>query len=418
MDVGITFNRTMLLATVCSVAVATIYVAQPVLAQIGRDLGVPEADLGWIVAAGQVGYLIGLVVLVPLGDMLDRRKLIGAQLLLAAVGMLVAAVAPGLWLLLVGLAGAGLFAVVVQTTVAFAADLSTPAERGRTLGVVTSGVVIGILGARVLAGGLAALWGWRSIYITLAVLLVVLSLIVLKQLPAGHRPARRTSYGDVMVSLGLLFREPLFLSRGLIAFFLFASFGTLWSGLALPLAAEPWHLSPAQIGLFGIAGLAGALGAARAGRWADAGRANVVTGSALVLLAASWIASGQAAWQLWPVVVGVLVLDFAVQAVHVSNQTLLTAEYSHRTSSVIGGYMLFYSLGSALGATATTTVYATSGWTGSAVLGAGFALCGLLIWAFSRHRLARCGCGPSSSDARRESAPMDHGSPNMSGSPR
>src|SRR5690606_28219316 len=232
------------------------------------------------------------------------------------------------------------------------------------------------------------------------------------------RPARRTSYGDVMVSLGLLFREPLFLSRGLIAFFLFASFGTLWSGLALPLAAEPWHLSPAQIGLFGIAGLAGALGAARAGRWADAGRANVVTGSALVLLAASWIASGQAAWQLWPVVVGVLVLDFAVQAVHVSNQTLLTAEYSHRTSSVIGGYMLFYSLGSALGATATTTVYATSGWTGSAVLGAGFALCGLLIWAFGRHRLARSGCGPNSSDARRESAPMGHGSPNMNGAPR
>lgn len=196
-------------------------------------------------------------------------------------------------------------------------------------------------------------------------------------------------HGDVLAALGRLFREPLFLSRGLIAFFLFASFGTLWSGLALPLAAEPWQLSTAQIGLFGIAGLAGALGAARAGRWADAGKAAPVTGGALALLAVSWIASGQVAWSLWLVAVGVIVLDFAVQAVHVSNQSLLTAAYSHQTSSVIGGYMIFYSLGSALGGTATTTVYSTSEWTGSAVLGVSFAHCGLLTWAFSQRRVAR-----------------------------
>ncbi|MFP5023528.1 MFS transporter, partial [Pseudonocardia phyllosphaerae] len=341
---GLTHGRRMLLAAVCSVAVATIYVAQPVLAQIGRDLGLPESDLGWIVAAGQLGYLVGLAFLVPLGDMLDRRKLIGGQLLLAAVGMLLAAFAPGLWFLLIGLAATGLFAVVVQTTVAFAADLSTPAERGRTLGVVTSGVIIGILGARVLAGVLADLRGWRSIYITLTLLLLVLSIAVWKQLPTDHRSHRRT-YGDVLTSLGHLFCEPLFVSRGMIAFFLFASFGTLWSGLALPLAAEPWQLSTAQIGLFGIAGLAGALGAARAGRWADTGHADLVTGTALVLLVLSWIASGQATWSLWPVVVGVLVLDFAVQAAHVSNQSLLTAAYSEQTSGAIGGYMIFYSLG-------------------------------------------------------------------------
>lgn len=383
-----TNDHRLLLAMVCSVAVATIYVAQPVLTQIGQDVGVPESELGWIVAAGQLGYLLGLIVLVPLGDMLDRRGLIAGQLFLAAIGMLVAAVAPGLWLLLIGLAATGLFAVVVQIAVAFAADLSTPDERGRTLGIVTSGVIIGILGARVLAGVLADLWGWRSIYVTLMLLLVGLSITVMKRLPADHRPNRRT-YSDVLGSLGHLFREPLFISRGMIAFFLFASFGTLWSGLALPLAAEPWQLSTAQIGMFGIAGLAGALGATRAGRWADTGRANLVTGAVLALLAVSWIASGQAAWSLWFVVVGVIVLDFAVQAAHVSNQALLTAAYSGQTSSTIGGYMIFYSLGSALGATATTTIYSTSGWTGCAVLGAGFALCGLLAWAVSRRTVTR-----------------------------
>lgn len=384
---GVRLRQRTLLAMVCAVAVATVYVAQPVLAQIGRELGVSESDLGWIVAAGQIGYLVGLAVLAPLGDMLDRRALIGGQLFLAAGGMLVAALAPGLWFLLIGLAVTGFFAVVVQTTVAFAADLSTPAERGRTLGMVTSGVVIGILGARILAGILADQWGWRSVYAALMLLLVVLSITVLTQLPAEHR-SRRRSYRDVVVSLGSLFGEPLFVSRGLIAFFLFASFGTLWSGLALPLAAERWQLSPAQIGAFGIAGLTGALGAARAGRWADAGRADIVTGAALALLAMSWMAAGQASWSLWLVIVGVIVLDFAVQAAHVSNQALLTAAYPHQTSSAVGGYMIFYSLGSALGATATTAMYAVRGWTGSTVLGASFALFGLCAWALGRRTVA------------------------------
>lgn len=384
---GLTMGRRTLFAAVCAVAVASIYAAQPVLAQIGSGLGIPEARLGWIVAAGQLGYLAGLAVLVPLGDMIDRRTLIAAHLLLTAVGVLIAAMATGTWLLLVGLVLAGLFAVVVQTTVAYAAALSTPEERGRNLGAVTSGVVIGILGARVAAGALAAAWGWRSVYIALAVLLVTLAFLVLKTLPPDPRGEHAT-YRQVLRSLGELFRERLFVSRGLIAFFLFASFGALWSGLALPLTAGPWHLSTAQIGLFGIVGLAGALGAARAGRWADAGFTSTVTGAALVLLAVSWLLIGQASWSLWPVIIGVLVLDFAVQVVHVSNQHLLTTTHPHRTSSVIGGYMLFYALGSALGATTTTTMFASTGWTGSSILGATFALCALMTWASNRRAAA------------------------------
>ncbi|HEY4455804.1 MAG TPA: MFS transporter [Pseudonocardiaceae bacterium] len=364
---GLTIGRRTLFAVICAVAVATIYASQPVLAQIGSDLRLPDARLGWIVAAGQLGYLAGLSVLVPLGDMLDRRTLIAGHLLLTAVGAALAATATRTWLLLAGLALAGLFAVVVQTTVAYAAALSTPEERGRNLGAVTSGVVIGILGARVAAGALAAVWGWRSVYVALAVLLVALAGLVLLVLPPDPR-AEHPRYRQVLASLGGLFRERLFLSRGLIALFLFASFGTLWSGLALPLAAVPWQLSPAQIGLFGLAGLIGALGATRAGRWADTGRAGAVTGGSLVLLAISWLATAQASWSLWLVAIGVVVLDFAVQAVHVSNQHLLTTAHPHRTSSVIG--MIFYSIGSALGATATTTIFAQFGWTGSSILGA------------------------------------------------
>ncbi len=373
----------LLFATICGVSVATIYSAQPMLTLIGDDLGISSGRLGWIVTAGQLGYLAGLGLLVPLGDLRDRRTLIVGHLLLTAVGVAIAGIAPSAWIMLAGVAMAGLFSVVVQTTVAYAASAAAPHERGRTLGVVTSGVVIGILGARAVAGALAAAWGWRSVYAALAVLLVALAALVPALLPADPR-TDQPSYRQALRASRALFGDRLFVSRGLIAFFLFASFGTLWSGLALTLTASPWHLSTAQIGLFGLAGLAGALGAGRTGRWADAGFADRVTGAALALLTASWLVIAQASWALWPLIIGLIVLDFAAQAVHVSNQHLLTAAHPNRASTVIGGYMLFYSVGSALGAVGTTAVYSVAGWIGSSALGAAFAMGALAVWIMAR----------------------------------
>ncbi|MEU0452001.1 MFS transporter [Streptomyces sp. NPDC006129] len=407
--------RRLLLAVVCGVAVASIYAAQPVLEPMGRDLGVPAERTGWIVATGQFGYLAGLLLLVPLGDVVDRRRLIAVHLTITAAGMALTGSASAAWGAFAGLAAAGAFAVVVQTTVAYAASVSPPAESGRNIGVVTSGVVVGILGARVVTGTLAEVWGWRSVYAVLAVLSLGLAALVLVTLPSEERPDPTARYGQLVVSLGGLFGQRVFLTRGLIAFFLFASFGTLWSGLSLPLAGTPWQLSESQIGLFGIAGLAGALGAARAGRWADAGRAAPVTGLALTLLILSWAAIARLPWSLWLLIAGIVVLDFAVQAVHVSNQHLLTAAHPDRVSSVIGGYMVFYSLGSALGAAATTATFTAYGWAGSSLLGAGFAACALAVWATDRRpprvvycRSCRCCCSTSttpSSTATRPSAP-------------
>ncbi|MFE9016302.1 MFS transporter [Streptomyces cyaneofuscatus] len=377
--------RRVLLAVVCGVAVASIYAAQPVLAPMGDSLGVSAGQFGWIVSIGQFGYLIGLVLLVPLGDVVvNRRRLIAVHLAITAVGLLLTSVASTAAMAFAGLALAGMFAVVVQTTVAYAASVSPPAERGRNIGIVTSGVVIGILGARIVTGLLAEQWGWRSIYVLLGVLALGLAVLVPRALPPEEHSRRPAGYGQALTALGALFGERLFLTRGLIAFFLFASFGTLWSGLSLPLTDAPWHFSESQIGMFGVAGLAGALGAARAGRWADAGRAVPMAGFALALLIVSWAAIAQLSWSLWLLIVGVVLLDFAVQVVHVSNQHTLTSAYTERTSRVIGAYMVFYSLGSALGAVTTTSVFTSHGWAGSSVLGAGFALCALITWAVGR----------------------------------
>ncbi|GAA2097708.1 MFS transporter [Streptomyces albiaxialis] len=394
--------RRLLLAVVCGVAVASVYAAQPVLEPMGRDLGVPAEFTGWIVATGQFGYLVGLVLLVPLGDVADRRRLIAAHLALTAAGLALTAAAPGAWTALAGLAAAGVFAVVVQTAVAYAATASPPAERGRNIGVVTSGVVVGILGARIVTGALAETWGWRSVYATLAALSLGLAALVLAALPPEERHGLPTGYGRALAALGGLFGQRLFVTRGLIAFFLFASFGTLWSGLSLPLSGAPWRLDEGEIGLFGLAGLAGALGAARAGRWADAGRTARVSGLALALLVVSWAAIGRLPWSLWLLAAGIVLLDFAVQAVHVSNQHLLTAAHPDRAGAVIGGYMVFYSLGSALGAATTTAAFTAHGWTGSTLLGTAFAACALAVWAADRavrrpEKLTRVPAEPSRS---------------------
>ncbi|WP_225656347.1 MFS transporter [Streptomyces pseudogriseolus] len=395
--------RRLLLATVCGVAVVSVYAAQTVLPPMGDSLGVSARHAGWIVSTGQFGYLAGLVLLVPLGDVVaDRRRLIAVHLAVTAAGLFLTAAAPAAWTAFAGLALAGMFAVVVQTTVAYAASVSPPAERGRNIGVVTSGVVVGILGARVVTGVLTQVWDWRTMYAVLGVLALALAVLVLRALPPEDGSRRPAGYRQAVVSFGGLFGQRLFLTRGLIAFFLFASFGTLWSGLSLPLANAPWHLSESQIGLLGIAGLAGALGAARAGRWADAGRAIPVSGLALALLIASWAATAQLSRSLWLLVIGVLVLDFAVQVVHVSNQHLLTTAHPERTSGVIGGYMVFYSLGSALGAATTTSVFTSHGWAASSLLGAGFATCALIVWAAGgRLRSSTSEVGYEAADAHR-----------------
>ncbi|GAA4919274.1 putative MFS family arabinose efflux permease [Stackebrandtia albiflava] len=381
---GLTRGQLTVLASACAVAVSAVYGGQPVLEVAGADLGFTDGALGWLVAAGQLGYLIGLVLLVPLGDLHDRRRLITTHLLLIAVGTATAAVAPSGAVAIAGLAVAGLFATVVQTTVAYVAAVSPVGERGRNIGIVTSGVVIGILGVRVIAGLLGELTDWRMIYLVIAGSCVVLAFAARRGLDPDVR-ATRARYGRAVSEMGRLFvTDPLLRSRGVIAFFLFASFGTLWSGLAPVLAAAPWHFGTTVIGLFGLAGLTGALGAARAGRWSDKGRAPSITTWSLALLAGSWLLIGHAESSLWPLIVGIVVLDFAVQAVHVSSQHLLTVAHPGRSSGVIGVYMACYSLGSALGAVTTTLVYTAAGWPATGLLGGAYAVLGLLVAVLTR----------------------------------
>jgi predicted MFS family arabinose efflux permease len=251
---------------------------------------------------------------------------------------------------------------------------------------VTSGVVIGILLARFIAGALADVGGWRSVYLVSAGLTLIMTGLLSRKLPRHANDAGVTpSYSEALRSLVILFRdEPILRVRAILALLIFASFNILWAPLVLPLSAPPFSLSHTEIGLFGLAGVAGALGAGRAGRLADRGLGQCTTGLSLVLLLVAWIPIALIGWSLWALILGVIMLDLAIQAVHVTSQSMIFAVRPEARSRLVAGYMVFYSIGSAGGAIASTTVYAHAGWTGVCTLGAAVAVIALLFWAVTR----------------------------------
>lgn len=375
----------LLLAFVSGAAVANVYYAQPLLDDLGADLHMSAAALGWVTTATQGGYLIGLVLVVPLGDRFDRRRMILAQLVLTAAGLFGTALAPSAWLFLICSAIFGAAATVVQVITAFAAAASPVARRGRTVGVVTSGVVIGILLARTVSGAITDVWGWRAVFGIAALIMLVLAGCLARLLPRDTIAKNAIPYHRAVISVAeLSARDRTFLVRSLIGGLMFASFGAAWGAMALPLAAEPWQLSPAQIGLFGIVGAAGALGAAGAGRWADSGHAETATGALLVAFLVSWLAIAQTPSSLLALALGLVVLDFAGEALHVINQHLIVESDPAATTRLIGGYMVYYAIGTGAGALAATTGYAAGGWARASMVGAALAAAALVVWAADR----------------------------------
>ncbi|MFD1330613.1 MFS transporter [Methylopila musalis] len=384
-DAGRARVATPILAAAAGLSVANVYYAQPLLDSMARELGVPAASAGLVVTLTQAGYGLGLIVLTPLGDLMDRRRLVLAQGALLAAALLAVATAQTAAALFAGMAAMGMLAVVVQVLVAYAATLATPAERGEAVGLVTSGVVIGILAARAVAGALADVGGWRSVYLASSVATLVMVALLARFLPRGQAPASTDRYLAALRSIPVLFlRDRVLLVRGLLASLIFAAFSAFWTALALPLSAPPFSYSHTQIGLFGLVGLAGALAARGAGRLADRGHGERTTGLSLALLLASWGIIALLPRSVAAALIGVILLDLAVQAVHVANQNVIFERRPEARSRLVGGYMTFYAAGSASGAVTATAIYARAGWPGVSALGAAFSAGALLLWAATR----------------------------------
>lgn len=376
----------LLMATATGLAVASNYYAQPLLHSIAEHFGLTTATAGSIVIAAQLSYGAGLLLLAPLGDLFEQRRLIVSMIAISTVGLLISAFAPSLLWLLIGTTLTGLFSVVAQVLVPMAAGLSDPAERGRVVGTLMSGLLLGILLARTAAGFMATLGDWRSIYLLAAALMALSAVALARALPERHQHAG-LRYPALIGSVFRLFvDEPVLRLRSLLGLLSFCLFALFWTPLAFLLAAEPYQYSDAVIGLFGLAGAAGALAANWAGRLADRGKGSLGTTVGLLALVLSWVPLAFAQSSLAALLVGVLVLDLAVQLVHVSNQNAVIALRPEARNRLNAGYITCYFIGGALGSLLGTQLFQAHGWNGIVVAGLVIGAVALAVWLWVERR--------------------------------
>jgi predicted MFS family arabinose efflux permease len=369
------------MAAGCGLSVANNYYAQPLLADMGRYFSVPDRRMGLIVMLSQVGFALGLLLFVPLGDRLERRSFILVMLGAVTLALLGVAAAPSFaWLAAASLA-VGVTTITPQLLVPFAAHLAGPSERGRVVGTVMSGLLIGILGARTVSGVVGEYFGWRAMYGLAAAMMVGLAVALRALLPRSEPEALELSYAALLRSIGGLLRdEPVLRQSCLFGASSFGAFSAFWTTLAFHLAGSPFHYSSGVVGLFGLVGIVGALAASAAGRLADRSspRRTIGAGQACVLLAYALLY--WAGGTLWGLVAGVILLDLGVQAAHISNQSRIYAVRPEARSRMNTAYMVAYFVGGAAGSYGGAWGWSLAGWGGVCLVGAAMTAFGLVAF--------------------------------------
>ncbi|BBH69615.1 MFS transporter [Actinoplanes sp. OR16] len=367
-----------LFAVAAGAAVGNLYWAQPLLDFIAADLG--AATAGWLVTATQLGYAAGIMLIVPLGDVLDRRRLIPVMMLCAAATLAACAIAPSFGLLLTAITVLGITTVSGQILVPLAGDLAAPESRGRVVGAVGSGILTGILASRTISGLVAGVAGWRAVYAAAAVLTVLVAALLYRTIPVlqakAHLPYPRLIASVVVVAA----RETIVRWTLLISAIQFAIFTLFWTALTFLLSGPPFGYSVAVIGLFGLAGLTGAIAAQRAGRLHDRGWSVRAVGVAWLAMLASFVLAFFAGNSVLLLLAVIVLLDVAAQTAGILNQARIF-EVSHEARSRLNtAYVTGNFLGGATGSAAATILWQAGGWHAVSLAGIVMSVVALTIW--------------------------------------
>ena len=355
-------------------AVANLYYAQPVLHNIAQSFSISSGTAGLVVTFSQIGYALGLASLVPLGDIVRRRKLVPAALTLTVVGLVVCAVAPNVTVLMIASLVVGTGTVAAQLLIPMAASMTAENSRGRIVGVMMTGLLLGILLARTVSGLIAEASNWRVVYLIAAAITMSLALILARNIPHEHeRP--RIRYAKLLSSaVAFLRTEPLLQRRALFGALGFATFSIFWTTMAFLLSGSPYHYNDLTIGLFGLIGACGALCANFAGRWTDRGWSAWTTILFAILVGGSFLFLWMGRHSLAMLIAGVVILDVGAQGLQVTNQSLIYRLAPQARSRINSAYMVCYFIGGGVGSAVGSLTYATHRWAGVCILGAAIGL--------------------------------------------
>jgi len=372
-------GKIVMMAIIAGAVITNIYCTQPILPLIRAGFGVDLTTVDLVAAAALLGFSSGLALLLPLGDRFDRRKLVLGQIALAFVFASTAAIAPSIWTLIAASFGLGIVSCVPQQLVPFAAVMSRPTERGRSVGTVVSGIMVGILLGRTVAGVVGATYGWRAVYGMEAAFMVPVWIAAASLLPQGV-PSTNLSYGRLLASLWPLARDhrPIRESM-LVQALLWACFNAFWVNLAALLATGQWHLGSAWAGGFGIIGAAGAFAASLGGRVSDRLGARRVVGVSIGIVTLAYLLLWGADASLALLVIGVVVLDIGVQAGLVSNQTRAFAVDPKAQGRINSLYMTATFFGGAIGTVVSGWLMTRFGWSGVVAMGIALGVIATLV---------------------------------------
>lgn len=371
-----------LMAFAIGVTIASNYYAQPLLHSITHDLNIAVEHAGSIIMAAQFSYAVGLLFITPLGDKFERKHLIIILMVLSTCGLIVSALSKNLWMLIIGTSMTGLFSTVAQVLIPFAATLAKPEHRGKIVGTLMSGMLLGILLGRAFAGAISTIADWHYVYWIATGIMVIVTLLLSISLPT-YRSTININYFQLLWSISSLYKqEPILRIRSLLAVISFALFSLLWTPLAFLLSNDPYHYSDFIIGLFGIAGAAGALGSPIVGKLSDKGKGWLATTIGLCLLLLSWLPLSFAQCSIIALILGVVILDFSVQVTHVSNMSAIYQIRPEARSRMNTGYMVCYFIGGMLGSVGSTYLFSHYGWIAIVVSGTILGLIGIICWLF------------------------------------
>ncbi|MHC5548104.1 MFS transporter [Bacillus subtilis] len=377
-------SLTLLLATACGIIVANLYYAQPLVGLISKAIGLSPSSAGLIVTLTQIGYVAGLLFLVPLGDIIENKKLIVVSLLLSAAALTLTAFVKHGTLFLAAAFFVGLGSIAAQVLVPFASYLASDAARGRVVGNVMSGLLLGIMLSRPISSLVADIWGWNAIFALSAVVSVILAIVLSKVLPA-RKPTVNTNYTALLGSMWKLLRTtPVLRRRAIYHAFVFGAFSLFWTTVPLLLAGPDFHFSQKAIALYALVGIAGAVAAPIGGRLADRGLTRLATGIALVVVVVSLLLplmiQSSSPVGITVLVAAAILLDMGVSANLVLSQRAIFSLAPEIRSRLNGLFMAIFFLGGAIGSSIGGWAYASGGWSTALWIGIAFPVIALLYF--------------------------------------
>ncbi|OTG64739.1 MFS transporter [Acinetobacter silvestris] len=357
-----------LMAIACGLCAGANYYCQPLIHSIQQYFNVPESQVALTVTFAQVSYALGLLFIVPVGDIVNKTKFIPVLMFFAAIGLLLCAFAVNLPMLWVGTIIAGLFSVAAQVLIPLATMAVKPEKTGEVVGFLMSGLLVGLLLSTSLAGLLSNLFNWKLIYAVSAVLMLIIAFLLKSKLP--HVPIMKMSYAKIFQSMGhLLKQEPRLLYRALVGGFAFAAMSILFSTIAVLLTSEPFNLPDVLVGVATLIGVFGALSTTKIGKIADRGHTKALTWIGITILAISWGFLYFGGQSLISYVIGYGIINFGLATVHSSNQNIIFRLRPDAKSRINSIYMTIYFIGGACGSALGIYAWHHGGWAMTCVAG-------------------------------------------------